>query len=303
MARTSILYSDISKRPSNTKEVNTRYFFALEGEQTEKIYLEALLKYYNKENLTAFNYYRESSNVSKIIDEVQEIIEGSKKISITYKDLSKKLYLALLEGLDFFTKKEDEVESLITRYLSKSRKKIEDEVDMNEISNLLAKIDKSKLLGNVYDVINEDEFIKKIERENVFDPEIDSIIVVGDRDRGSFTEEQYDHVLDVIKTKKITLIMTNPCIEFWFLLHHTDCKEGIEMSDWNSINNAGSKVYNELKKFDPRYTKRNIDTDLYIALTDTAVEHAKYYPSDIKMLKDNVGTNFETLIKMIKRWT
>lgn len=53
----------------------------------------------------------------------------------------------------------------------------------------------------------------------------DQLCIVVDRDKNSFTNEQYDKLLKAEKNEEIRFCVSNPCFEFWLLLHFSDCSE------------------------------------------------------------------------------
>lgn len=53
----------------------------------------------------------------------------------------------------------------------------------------------------------------------------DKLCIIVDRDKQSFTEQQYDVLLDAERRGEIKFCISNPCFEFWLLLHFSDCFE------------------------------------------------------------------------------
>lgn len=171
-----------------------------------------------------------------------------------------------------------------------------DEIKIDTIDDLINKIN---LDPSIETIISNNSLTELIKKQSTYYPDIDKIIIIGDRDRQSFVDKQYDRVLDLIKDRNIDLIISNPCLEFWFLLHYTDAKE-INKKEWNSLPDAAQLVINELKKFETKYKKTNINIRNYIGKEDTAIKNAKLYSTNLVDLKNNIGTNMEKLFEILK---
>lgn len=171
-----------------------------------------------------------------------------------------------------------------------------DEIKIDTIDDLINKIN---LDPSIETIISNNSLTELIKKQSTYCPDIDKIIIIGDRDRQSFVDKQYDRVLDLIKDRNIDLIISNPCLEFWFLLHYTDAKE-INKKEWNSLPDAAQLVINELKKFETKYKKTNINIRNYIGKEDTAIKNAKLYSTNLVDLKNNIGTNMEKLFEILK---
>lgn len=190
--------------------------------------------------------------------------------------------------------------SRLNKYANSLGKNLSSAVSHDEIKTIVNKF-ANFVKTNLLSILDEDDLIEACKKVSTFDEEIDHVILIGDRDRGSFTDKQYVSVLDKIKEKKwLHLIISNPCIEFWFLLHHTDGKD-IDMSGWNKDNDAASKVMKELKKFDRSYSKERFKADFYLSKISTATENSRSYASDLKELQNEIGTNVPSMIDLIDK--
>lgn len=289
-------------RPSEKREVNKKYFFALEGKCTEKNYIKELLLI-NKIESVAYLFYRsckekDSSNLLNISNLIEDIINKKQNIEITFDVLCNYIH-------DLFTSKriiinKAKLRSKIESYASKSKRNIKDRVNSDDISSILSIVNRH-CTNSIEEMIKEDDLINVIKEQSTYIPGIDEIIIVGDRDKGSFKENQYDEVLKLAKSKNIRLIITNPCIEFWFLLHYTDALE-IDKSSWTTDDCVADYVIKELKKFDPKYKKKKlISAEYYLNNIDKAIENSKCYTNDLSKLKNNIGTNMPELIELITK--
>ena len=296
---TRIKSIDNFKRPSKIREINRKYFFALEGVSTEVDYIKGLIKD-KKPNSYSFYFYRnkkcsESSNIYKMLDSILNYVNYNDEFNLMYEDLIN--IIIEVCNKENYVLSEKKLKSKIESYLSKINKNIHDEIDKSEIDNIIKYLDKSNLFNNMSSLIRENDLINLIKKRSTFDSLNDQIIVIGDRDKESFTTIQYDLVLSIIEHKNIKLIITNPCIEFWFLLHHSDCLD-IDKSNWYE-KDAAKYVLKTLKTFDTSYRKNHFDVEKYILNTNIAILNLKNYETDIFELKNNLGSNMNELIGIV----
>ena len=99
------------------------------------------------------------------------------------------------------------------------------------------------------------EIIARVSDSNISQPYIDRC----KRDRFTTPEDKtflmfdldvpgmFDHLK---KIKDVTLLLSNPCIEYWFLLHHVDVNREISSSECLTL----------LKSKDPGYSKGEFST-------------------------------------------
>lgn len=286
-------------RPSNVREVNKKYFFAVEGIRTEVNYIKGLISK-KRTNSHIFYFYRskskaESSNILRITENIIDVIDGKSEMSLMYVDLEKII-------LDVCCKEnilidQNKIHSKIEKYINSKKKNMHDEIEFSVVKDLLVKITKVFEM-NIASIINSDSIIDLIKKQSTYCKEVDKIIIVGDRDRKSFVDNQYESVLSLIKNKNIHLIISNPCIEFWFLLHHTDALT-IDKSEWASAQNAANLVFTELKKYDHAYKKNNSNFGNYIQNKSIALENVKLYSEKLSDLKEKIGTNMRDLFEII----
>ncbi len=62
------------------------------------------------------------------------------------------------------------------------------------------------------------------ESDNYFPDNGDQLCLIVDRDKHSFSDSQYDELLEHEREGELKLYVSNPCFEFWLLLHFSDCK-------------------------------------------------------------------------------
>ena len=85
---------------------------------------------------------------------------------------------------------------------------------------ILEKLAEKEKIINVAEHISEILQIQELTYAEGFD----KICLIVDRDPLSFSEEQYDQVVQICKERQIDFYVTNPCFEFWLLLHFPDHK-------------------------------------------------------------------------------
>ena len=143
--------------------------------------------------------------------------------------------------------------------------------------------------------------------------EDDKFVLVVDRDKNSFTEEQYDEVLaEIRKNDAYTLVVSNPCFELWLLLHHETLDNYSlpfvlenKKVDVDKITRTKGRTYIEncLKlKQGGTYSKTHLRFNrFYKDKVQQAIINSKKYCLTEDGLKNNVGTNFGVLLEgMIK---
>ena len=153
-----------------------------------------------------------------------------------------------------------------------------------EIANILEKVLEN--IGNQQITYSED---------------IDKMCLIVDRDKKSFKEEQYNYVKEECKRKNFKFYVTNPCFEFWLLLHFDEVHL-INKEELLENKRASSKVRfveSELKKYFP-YNKNKYNAELLIEKIDLAIENEKKFCEDIEELKDKLGSNIGLLIQELK---
>lgn len=136
--------------------------------------------------------------------------------------------------------------------------------------------------------------------------EDDAFGIVIDRDCGCHSVEQMNSVVKKCKEKGYLCYITNPCIEFWQLLHVSDVaseySESLEDILRNeSDNNHNSFVSNLLyeKTGQRKAIQAKTFENYYLPNIDLAIERAKgFAPSE--QLIDKLGTNLWELIELLR---
>lgn len=137
-----------------------------------------------------------------------------------------------------------------------------------------------------------------------YDPDIDEIWVVFDRDPKTLFEEQYKEIRSKCNKYKINIGFTNPTFEFWLLLHLPD----IDQYDDNKLllnekvggKNSKRYVEKELSHRLGGYSKKNIQFNRFLPSIDLAIEQEKQYQQNIDDIFTQVGSNIGVLISKMK---
>jgi len=163
--------------------------------------------------------------------------------------------------------------------------------------------------------LNEEIFQNQLEpfiklQFSTYDPELDEVCLIVDRDKNSFSKEQFEELKKNCRLNNFKLYLTNPCFEFWLLLHFD---EVIEVDRIKLFENKKSKYKNNegifeeityaevfLRSIIPEYRKNDINFNLTKENLQLAIYNSKKFETDINKLKDSVGSNlgmlFEELI-------
>lgn len=127
----------------------------------------------------------------------------------------------------------------------------------------------------------------------------DKLCIIADRDKQSFTDSQYDVLLKAEKNNEIKFCISNPCFEFWLLLHFSDCSE-YDMNLLCNNEKEGNRTFVEkclMEKLGGSYNKTRLKfSENYKVRIKLAIENAKKYSLSAEELKNNIGTTVALLI-------
>ena len=307
---------NFAERTRISKEDRTRkkYFLVFEGNRTEEIYFNAINELKDKiginpliEIISIERTYTEEgwSNPKKILEQLLKDLEEIENGKISYKTLVDKIIEIIME--------DEKISSKILKEIS-SEKMIENiKNDIESLDNIVENVEEDcefllnmiikKLFLTIEEIPNILETVlKNIENKQItYSEDIDKMCLIVDRDKKSFKEEQYNYVKEECKKKNFKLYVTNPCFEFWLLLHFDEVHL-INKEELLENKRASSKVRfveSELKKYFP-YNKNKYNAELLIEKIDLAIENEKKFCENIEELKDKLGSNIGLLIKELK---
>lgn len=305
-----------AERTRISKEDRTikKYFLVFEGNRTEEIYFNAINELKDKiginpliEIISIERTYTEEgwSNPKKILEQLLKDLEEIENGKISYKTLVDKIIEIIME--------DEKISSKILKEIS-SEKMIENiKNDIESLDNIVENVEEDyefllnmiikKLFLTIEEIPNILETVlKNIENKQItYSEDIDKMCLIVDRDKKSFKEEQYNYVKEECKKKNFKLYVTNPCFEFWLLLHFDEVHL-INKEELLENKRASSKVRfveSELKKYFP-YNKNKYNAELLIEKIDLAIENEKKFCENIEELKDKLGSNIGLLIKELK---
>lgn len=305
--RTKVLKSD---------EALKKYFLVYEGSDTELIYFDAVNSMRENiginpliELIPIIRSYSEEgwSNPKKILDRIIENLEESKAERISYEILLNRMMDYFYETKVITTSKvlAKSIWNTMVRICAEDLKKmlqaeVENiEADCNAILELLTKeYDIGHVISGISDIIRDGGL--------TYAEGFDQICLIVDRDKDSFSalpgNDQYGYVVDKCKEKGFQLCITNPCFEFWLLLHFD---EVFELDTDKLLENPKITVKRryaeqELHRIYPRYKKSSYQAEELVKNIDKAIQNEKKFCEDIKGLESSVGSNIGRLIEEMR---
>jgi len=139
----------------------------------------------------------------------------------------------------------------------------------------------------------------------VYDPETDKVCLITDRDKQCFKSQQYDFVLKTCEEKRYSFYVTNPCFEFWLLLHFD---EVLQMNKDDLLNNPKETtkakkrfLEKQLSVLMDGYKKEHLNFDKFKNRINNALSNETHFCEDIGKLKNELGCNIGKLIGEIRQ--
>ncbi len=296
----------------NSKQSRIKYFLSFEGVKTEVQYFQGIinnkeflnirddieiilllrnhsylgwsnpLKVFNRTNFCIDNLSRNERNVSSLISSIVEFSFYNSPLLSKREDASL-LYDELIYHMDilFNLKKEDNIN-------------FNDHIAF-DLSSFISHLIKNRFSLNEIDTFINNQFTP-------FNPNKDKVCLIVDRDKRSVTDKQYELLVNRCFNNKYELFVSNPCFEFWLLLHFNEVFDidreiltdnpKIEMEN-DSINFTEY----QLKKILPNFEKNNICFNDLIRKIPMAIKNENKFTQDITQLKSNLGSNVGLLVK------
>ena len=306
--RTKVLKSD---------EVVKKYFLIYEGSDTEVIYFDAVRTMRESiginpliELIPIIRSFSEEgwSNPKKILDRVIENLRESKEQFISYESLLNRIMDYLYETKVITTSKilaRNIWKTMLQTCDKKLKKSTEDRVDNIETSCKILMED----LCEEYEVVNIVEDISEIIKDSglTYEEGFDQICLIVDRDKDSFIStpenNQYKYVLDKCNKMGFQFCVTNPCFEFWLLLHFDEVFELDEEKLLNNSKVTAKRRYaeNDLRNIWPGYNKSSYHSEKLVKNIDKAIENEKKFCEDIEQLENSVGSNIGRLVQKMRQ--
>ncbi|MCK9183516.1 MAG: RloB family protein [Fibrobacteraceae bacterium] len=301
---------------SCSREVNVKYIILTEGTETEPRYFEAVNEHKADSGISSLvrilplmrSYGEDTwSNPQKILDRMLLNIDESQGASLSYGTLLNAMIECLYYS-DFLKKRESlikEISALLDKFYKNELKKssgdlVENKEDAIRLAIAFFKKERPRICELILSHIND-----SLDEQMIpYDPKIDKLCLVADRDAGSFTPGQYDYVLRTCREKNVQLYVSNPCFEFWLLLH-TD-----KVFDLDKNRLLKNELVTASKRFVDKelddilgcgYKKNFYNAQFFIERTDTAIKNEMSFCEDAAKLKDEAGSNIGLLITRMRQ--
>lgn len=292
------------------------YFLVYEGSDTELIYFDAVNSMRENiginpliELIPIIRSYSEEgwSNPKKILDRIIENLEESKAERISYETLLNRMMDYFYETKVITTSKvlaKNMWKTMIHVCAEKLQKSLQAEVedietDCNAILELLKQeYDVTHVVSDISDIIKDGGL--------TYAEGFDQICLIIDRDKESFLatpeNNQYGYVVEKCKEKGFQLCITNPCFEFWLLLHFD---EVFELDTEKLLENpkvTSKRRYAEqkLRIIYPKYKKSSYQAEELVGDIDKAIQNEKEFCEDVVGLENSVGSNIGRLIEKMR---
>lgn len=296
-------------------EPRRKYFLVYEGEKTELIYFDAVNDMREKiginpliELTPLIRSYSEPgwSNPKKILERILQNIAEIQTGDMTYETLISHVIDYLLEEEIIARNLQDKSIFNILKwyYEEEANKKLSDTVsDLEQECTIIAEyLDKASCIPTITEDIS--EIIKN--HTITYAEDFDKICLIVDRDRKSFIcnqkIDQYNHVLETCREKKMGFYVTNPCFEFWMLLHFDEVHtlDRARLLENPRVGKKRTHAEHELKKLLPGYQKSSYNAHKLVEKIDVAIENEKHFCEDIEKLEHTVGSNLGKLIEEMR---
>lgn len=305
--RTKVLKSD---------EALKKYFLVYEGSDTELIYFDAVNSMRENiginpliELIPIIRSYSEEgwSNPKKILDRIIENLEESKAERISYETLLNRMMDYFYETKVITTSKVlaksmwKTMVHICTEELQRSlQEEVEDiETDCNAILELLKQeYDVTHVVSDISDIIKDGGL--------TYAEGFDQICLIIDRDKESFLatpeNNQYEYVVKKCQEKGFQLCITNPCFEFWLLLHFDDVFEldTDKLLENPKVTSKRRYAEQELRRIYPKYKKSSYQAEELVGDIDKAIRNEKEFCEEIEGLENSVGSNIGRLIEKMR---
>lgn len=257
-------------------------FLSTEGTKTEVQYLHFIEQYREQLGINAIVHievlrrYDTKSDPENVLELLEEYIEFREK----------KMFEKFLSSLHLKNYSTEFIKSYLENPYSLTKK---------ECNKFKATLREEKI-----DLLYLD-FLSKYQGKD------DKFGIVIDRDCGSHSIKQMENVVKKCKDKKYLCYITNPCIEFWQLLHVSDvASEYAELLEDILRNETDEKkntfVSNLLyeKTGERKAIQANNFEKYYLPNVDLAIERARgFAPSD--QLLEKIGSNLGELIELLRK--
>ena len=272
------------ERPfSGSTEVKRIVFISAEGTETEPSYFKLVNNYLQKNGRCPFliHVLKHNRDEASSPDRVLELLEECRRIreDLLFKDI-------IDESSRGFSKKQ--IKSFFTepaRLSAKTRKRIG-----IAITKLGINFDYYRYLHELGSPYSKDSFA-----------------IVLDRDPQGRSRSELEKILSVCRERKIGFCLSNPCFEFWLILHFDyrltkeDRKELASNKHISKDNTYASRLLSSLAHHQKKINSTAFN-QLYLHKTKKALLAAKRFATDETAVLDELGTRVPIIIEPIINW-
>lgn len=281
------LHSEIFDRETEEEKIDPEkiYFISVEGNVTEREYFNGVSLYRNQLGIHAKVDIevlgRNANDTNSAPEHVIELLEE-------YLSLREEGHESLIKDIPEYLINEFGIE-FIQRFLN----------DDGQLSSTEKKrfIVELKKIG--YDIQYRKYLLK-------YDNAYDEFCILIDRDAESHSMQDMKECIEYCRDNNYKCYVSNPCFEFWLLLHHSDVKEEYachmnEIKRNPKVSQRHSFVSKELAS-KVHHGKKGIKfKDNYLPYIDLAIIPAKEFANDEMNLIENVGSNIWKLFEEMRK--
>lgn len=279
-------------RPART--MKKKIFFVFEGEETEKIYFEKIkniIESSNKPQIPELYIFdrilKNRSNQLYVTKNIEEFLNNGQELK------EKSEFDNLYVLLDKF--KEDEefsYDELVTQL----------KVIFKGRPNIVEALSKSSKFVEIV------EQIDALSNISTYKKDFDNVCIILDRDHHSFKEEQLKTVVEICKQNNFLLGLTNPCFEFYLLLHLSNSNGHDEQKLLKNKKINKNKTFvesilnDEYKKLKSNraYKKSYYDADLFLSKLENLYENSSEFPIDMTNLDSKLGSLIPDMLNKLE---
>lgn len=302
-----------------SNEARKKYFLVYEGSKTEEIYFDAVNRLRDEVGINPLielvpvirDFSEEGwSNPKKILDRLIQNIQYINHECISYEFLLNCIIDYLYS--DLLMSQAKIAKSVMWSFLHKICKEelaaeLEDVVEVDDIERvgrcIFAKLKSKYHIAELIDDIDEIISYGKLNYEAGFD----KICLIVDRDRESFLSipgnNQYDYVLSKCRENGFVMCVTNPCFEFWLLLHYGEVFSLSRESLAENAKISNKRRYAEqcLREICPKFHKNSYPAEELVRRINIAIENEKKFCEDVVELEHSIGSNIGILIESMRK--
>lgn len=299
-------------RVLNSDEVIRKYFLVFEGSDTEVIYFDAVRSLREEIGINPLielvpmvrSFSEEGwSNPKKILDRVIENLKESEEQVLSYESLLNRIMEYFYEAKIITTSRvlARSIWNTMRRFCEEElQKSLYDRVeDTDSVCHMLM-----ELLKTEYQIVNLVDDISEIIKNGglTYEEGFDQICFIVDRDKDSFVSvpgnNQYQYVLDKCREMGFWFCVTNPCFEFWLLLHYNEVFKLDKEKLLENPKVTAKRRYaeQELHRICRGYRKTSYDAEGMVRNIDQAINNEKKFCEEIEELEGSLGSNIGRLI-------